>query len=179
MTSSILSMYRTLSGLAGQRTDISACGAIFILFLGLVGFLWTGWQAFTSQAINGENISVQQARAPAPFPDMALEKTLSGLYGSVARPTATDISTRFYIQGTIADDSLLLAAPRAKVRDNLVGVLMSSNPEKNMAIIESAGKQASYGLNDRIAGKFTILKIFQDRVVINENGFYATLVLQE
>lgn len=179
MTSSILSMYRTFSGFARQRTDISAYGAIFILLLGLVGFLWTSWQAFTSSAIKIENVFVQQARAPAPFPDTALEKELIGLYGSVARPATTDVSKRFYIQGAIADDSLLMSAPRTKLKDSLVGVLMSSNSEKNMAIIESAGKQASYGPGDLIAGKFTILKIFQDRVVINENGLYAALILKE
>lgn len=179
MTSSILSMYRALPGFAQQRTDISAYGAILILLLGLVGFLWTSWQVFTSSAIKIENIFVQQAKVPAPFPNATQEKELIGLYGSVVRPTTTDVSKRFYIQEAVADDNLLMSAPRAKLRDSLVGVLMSSSSEKNIAIIESAGKQASYGLGDLIAGKFTILKIFQDRVVINEDGFYAALVLEE
>lgn len=177
MTSSILAMQKTLSDLCRHKADISGYGAIGILFLGLAGFLWMGWQTITFSASNTAQITLPRSTTPSPFPSTSLEKELLGLYGSTTHPSITDSHERFRIQGSIADDALLLAAPRAKLRDSLVGVLISSNPAKNLAIIDSGGKQASYAPSDRIAEKFTILRILPDRVVINENGFYAALML--
>ena len=130
-------------------------------------------------ATNTEQIPLPRPTTPSPFPSISLEKELLGLYGSTTPASVTDSHERFRIQGSAADDALLLAAPRAKLRDSLVGVLISSNPAKNMAIIDSGGKQASYALSDRIDDKFIILRILPDRVVINENGFYAALILAD
>lgn len=177
MTSSILAMQKTLSDLCRQKADIPAYGAIGILLFGLASFLWMGWQPLTFSASNSEQITLPRSNTPSPFPSPSLEKELLGLYGSTTPPSVTDSHERFRIRGAAVDDALLLAAPRAKLRDSLVGVLISSNPAKNMAIIDSAGKQASYAPGDRIAGKFTLLRILPDRVVINENGFYAALML--
>lgn len=177
MTSSILAMRKTLSDLCHQKADVLAYRAIGILLLGLAGFLWIGWQTITFSASNTEQITLSRSNTPAPFPSASLEKELLGLYGSATHPSVTDSRERFRIQDSAADNALLLAAPRAKLRDSLVGVLISSNPAKNMAIIDSDGKQASYALSERIADKFAILRILPDRVVINENGFYAALIL--
>ncbi|MGF6190042.1 type II secretion system protein N [Serratia sp. 2723] len=179
MTSSILSMHKTLSVLCHQKVDISAYGAIGILLLGLGSFLWMGWQTMISPDTNIEQIILPRSNAPSPFPSSSLQEELIGLYGSTTPSSATGSQERFHIHGSGADDTLLLAAPRAKLRDSLVGVLISSNPAKSTAIIESGGKQVSYGISDRIAGKFTVLRILPDRVVINENGFYAALILAD
>lgn len=150
-----------------------------MLLLGLAGFLWMGWKTITFSATNTEQTPLPRPTTPSPFPSISLEKELLGLYGSATPASVTDSHERFRIQGSAADDALLLAAPRAKLRDSLVGVLISSNPAKNMAIIDSGGKQASYALSDRIDDKFIILRILPDRVVINENGFYAALILAD
>lgn len=179
MISSILSMYKALVGGSREKTDISTYGAIGILLLGLTGFLWAGWQAMTSSVIKLEKWVIQRPGAAPLFPSVTEEQALAGLYGSVAPPPVTDTDKRFYIHEPIDDDALLLAAPRAQLAASLVGVLISSKPENTLAIIESAGKQVSYVPGDRIAGKFTILRILPDRVVINQNGFYAALILAE
>lgn len=131
----------------------------------------------TSSSHDTEQVALPRSNTPSLFPSTSLEKELLGLYGSATHPSATHGHERFRIHGSAADDALLLAAPRAKLTDSLVGVLISSNPAKHMAIIDSGGKQASYVLSDRLAEKFTILRILPDRVVINENGFYAALIL--
>ncbi|HGM5491622.1 TPA: type II secretion system protein N [Serratia fonticola] len=177
MTSSIVAMQKTLADLCRQKADIPAYGAIGILLLGLASFLWMGWHILTFSAHDTEQIALPRANTPSPFPSTSLEKELLGLYGSSTPPSVTDSHERFRIRGAAVDDALLLAAPRAKLRDSLVGVLISSDPAKNMAIIDSGGKQASYAPSDRIAEKFTILRILPDRVVINEHGFYAALIL--
>lgn len=177
MASSILTMQKTLSDLCRQKVDFSAYGAIGILLLGLAGFLWMGWKTITFSVTNTEQIIQPRSTTPSPFPSTSLEKELIGLYGSPTPASAIGNHDRFRIQGSAADDALLLDAPRAKLRDRLVGVLISSNPAKNMAIIDSGGKQASYVQSDRIGNKFIILRILPDRVVINENGFYAALIL--
>lgn len=137
------------------------------------------WQTTTISVNHGEKSFLQQPKTHVAYPTMAVEQELAQLYGSTAQQPAKDSRERFRIQSVGDNDSLLLAAPRARLNERLVGILTSSNPDKNIAIVDGGGKQSSYGLSDKIAGKFAILRIFDDRVVINEDGFYATLLLAE
>lgn len=133
-----------------------------------------------SSATEMTSILLPTPATQANQPSVVAEKDLAELYGGEAKPAEMgDTRERFRINGSTANDSLLLAAPLAQRQDRVVGILTSSNPLKNIAIIDSTGKQMSYGVNDRINGMAAIIKIFEDRVVINENGFYAALVLSE
>jgi len=177
MTASILSVCNTLFGVTKGKKYLAIFCVMSFFSFGLIFFL-TSWQMMNSPVVKQEIIITPATKIPASFPDIRSEKDLMGLFGTSRQTSAIDGKERFRIGQSVDDDTLLLAAPRAKIRDSLVGILTSSNMEKNMVIIESAGKQTSYGLGDRIAGKFSVIRVFPDRVVINENGFYAALMLE-
>ena len=56
---------------------------------------------------------------------------------------------------------------------------MASNvAENSMAIIEFKGKQATYGVNEKIKGTRAVVhQIFHDRVILKNAGNYETLML--
>lgn len=176
MSYSLLSVYKNLFTLIKNKKQCSLYIAIFSFTFCLFYFIWLAQKTVTSSTLIMEMPPFQSTKKKTVFPSESDEKDFAELYPVTQSIDAKD---RFRVSDPIDGDDLLLAAPRAKSKGNLVGVLISSKPEKNIAIIESGGKQLSYGLHDRIAGKLTILKIFHDRVVINENGSYAAFILEE
>ncbi|MGE4802337.1 type II secretion system protein N [Yersinia hibernica] len=76
------------------------------------------------------------------------------------------------------DDPLLLQAPRSNLAVNLVGVLSSSLHEKSIAIIEQNKRQNSYVQGEKLPeNQAVVIKIFDDRVIINRQGYYEALLL--
>lgn len=72
----------------------------------------------------------------------------------------------------------IVNAPVTRLRLKLTGVVASSNPKTAAAIIESSGKQATYGIDEKIEGTQAILKqVEADRVVIANRGILETLML--
>ncbi|GGA88665.1 type II secretion system protein GspC [Neiella marina] len=71
-------------------------------------------------------------------------------------------------------------APKTKLQVKLTGVVASSDQKKGSAIIESKGKQATYGVDDRIDGTRAVIKeIYPDRVIISNAGAMETLQLDD
>ncbi|CAI1070670.1 type II secretion system protein N [Serratia quinivorans] len=85
---------------------------------------------------------------------------------------------RFRVHGKLAGDDLLMAAPVAKLTLKVVGLLCDKDNHAGMVIIEVSGRQQSYVSGEAINDTYPIIKIFSDRIVINENGFYAALMLE-
>jgi general secretion pathway protein C len=85
---------------------------------------------------------------------------------------------RFRVYGKLAGDDLLMSAPVAKLKVKVVGLLCDKDNHAGVVIIEGAGRQQSYVSGEAINDTYPIMKIFSDRVVINENGFYAALMLE-
>lgn len=85
---------------------------------------------------------------------------------------------RFRVHGKLAGDDLLMSAPVAKLTVKVVGLLCDKDNHAGVVIIEGAGRQQSYVSGEAINDTYPIMKIFSDRIVINENGFYAALMLE-
>lgn len=69
-------------------------------------------------------------------------------------------------------------APKTKLKLSLTGAVASDDPQRGAAIIESSGKQATYGVGDKIDGTAaTVEEIYQDRVLLNHRGHNETLML--
>jgi general secretion pathway protein C len=84
----------------------------------------------------------------------------------------------FRVNGKLASDTLLMVAPVAKLTLKVVGLLCDKDNHAGMVIIEDSGRQQSYVSGEAINDTYPIMKIFSDRIVINENGFYAALMLE-
>lgn len=175
MNYSLLSVYKKHSIIQNKKQLYLYTAIISFIFC-LIFFILLIQKTITSSTPKIDMSHFKNSQKQVVFPSKLDEKNVSELYPVTQLIDAKD---PFLVRDPIDDDAILRAAPRTKNKDNLVGVLISSKPEKNIAIIESGGKQLSYGLHDRIAGKLPILKIFNDRVVINENGSYAAFILEE
>lgn len=69
-------------------------------------------------------------------------------------------------------------APKTRLNLKLVGVVASTEPEYSSAIIDQKGRQSSYFINSEIDGtSATIIKIYQDRIILKVNGSHQTLML--
>ncbi|HDL6961241.1 TPA: general secretion pathway protein GspC [Yersinia enterocolitica] len=92
---------------------------------------------------------------------------------------ATDASDNPYRVGYLAaDDPLLFHAPRSNLAVRVVGVLSSSIHEKSIAIIEQKKHQSSYSQGEKLPENHAVvIKIFDDRVIINHQGYYESLLL--
>ena len=69
-------------------------------------------------------------------------------------------------------------APETKLNLTLTGAVASNDNSIAAAVIESNGKQATYGINEQITGtRASLAKVFHDRVLIKVNGRHETLML--
>ncbi|HHL2560675.1 TPA: type II secretion system protein N [Yersinia enterocolitica] len=91
----------------------------------------------------------------------------------------TDTADNPYRVGYLAaDDPLLFQAPRSSLTARVVGVLTSSIHEKSIAIIEQNKRQNSYSQGEKLPENHAVvIKIFDDRVIINHQGYYESLLL--
>ncbi|WP_394172016.1 type II secretion system protein GspC [Thalassotalea litorea] len=70
------------------------------------------------------------------------------------------------------------SAPETRLNLTLTGLVASDDPSVAAAIIESQGKQETYGVEDKIEGTRAILKrVRTDRVIIESAGRLETLML--
>ncbi|AGB84042.1 hypothetical protein D781_3848 [Serratia sp. FGI94] len=109
-------------------------------------------------------------------PSNLLQDKLAQIARPRRLPDADDGRERFMVRPGVSDE-LLLLAPRATLSEKVVGILSSTQQTRCIAIIESDGAQKSYQVGEKISGKSTILRILSDRVIINDNGYYASLIL--
>lgn len=179
MNALLLSKNKMASNLLFSKVFRGIYRAESLFIFGLVIFSFLVWQTITSSVMHIEGITASAIQNQAVFPDKKVVQELKKLYEVTTNHSQKREKDRFLVREHLADDTVLRAAPKANSHDNIVGILTSSTPEKNIAIIESAGKQQSYSVQDRVAGTLTILKIFNDRVIVNENGSYAAFILEE
>lgn len=97
-------------------------------------------------------------------------------------PTKTaDTAKNIYRVGNLSlEDPLLLQAPLSHLPFSLVGVLSSSVHENSLVIIEQNKSQRSYIQGDELTEhNAVIVKIFPDRIILNQQGYYKSLLLNE
>lgn len=88
------------------------------------------------------------------------------------------MSYKVNLQGI--NDDVINNAPETRLAGKITGLLLSDNHKYSLVVIERAGKQASYGMGDRIAdSNVVILRILQDKILLDENGYYASMILKD
>lgn len=69
-------------------------------------------------------------------------------------------------------------APKTQLRVKLAGLVASSDPSRSIAIIEHRNKQQTYALEEEIDGtKATVVEIYADRVILDNQGKLESLLL--
>ncbi len=104
----------------------------------------------------------------------------------VTEPKLLDISSlrngalfgEYVESSPVVDTPKLANAPKTRLNLALVGVVSSTDANKNLAVIANKGAQATYGVNEVIEGTRARLKaVFTDRVIIDNTGRDETLML--
>ncbi|WP_231591920.1 type II secretion system protein N [Yersinia massiliensis] len=100
-----------------------------------------------------------------------------GIFPTGAEDTVKNIYRVGYLS---LEDPLFLQAPLSHLPLNLVGVLSSSVHENSLAIIEQNKRQRSYIQGDELTEhNAVIVKILPDRIILNQQGYYKSLLLNE
>ncbi|MEE4409825.1 MULTISPECIES: type II secretion system protein N [unclassified Serratia (in: enterobacteria)] len=101
-----------------------------------------------------------------------------GRYGERQGDRNNGMSYKISSQGL--NDDVINNAPETRLAGRITGLLLSDDHKHSLVIIERAGKQASYGMGDRIAGSnLVILRILQDKILLDENGYYASMIFKD
>lgn len=92
---------------------------------------------------------------------------------------AVDAPKDIYRVGHLSlEDPLFYQAPPSQLAVRLVGILNSSTPENSIAVIEHNKRQHSYTQGEALPEKkAVVVKIFADRVIIDQQGYYKSLLL--
>ncbi|WP_417348164.1 type II secretion system protein GspC [Ferrimonas sp.] len=101
--------------------------------------------------------------------DMSQVQSLN-LFGKAEKTQAT--------KKPVVETNLITDAPKTTLRILLTGLVASSEQERGIAIIESAGSQETYGIGDKIKGTSASLhEVYADRAIIVNRGRYETVML--
>lgn len=78
----------------------------------------------------------------------------------------------------VVQETTIDNAPKTRLNLKLVGVVASTDPQHSSVIIDNKGRQGSYFINSKIDGTSAVInKIYQDRIILEVNGSYQTLML--
>ncbi|EGU35884.1 general secretion pathway protein C [Vibrio ichthyoenteri ATCC 700023] len=70
-------------------------------------------------------------------------------------------------------------APKSRLNVVLVGVVTSSESNKSLAVVAKSGKQATYGVNEVIAGtQAKLIQVQSDRIIVDNSGRNETVMLE-
>ncbi|WP_186370159.1 type II secretion system protein N [Yersinia bercovieri] len=92
---------------------------------------------------------------------------------------ADDRSKNIYRVGYLSlEDPLLFQAPVSHLPVSLVGVLSSNIHKNSIAIIEHNKRQSPYIQGEELPdNNAVVVKIFTDRIIIDQQGYYKSLLL--
>lgn len=148
-----------------------------LLLLGVFSFLWIADEILGHTKPSASNIEPILKVTPnlTMVPKASLLPTLFYPDGHADIPADQE---RFRVTSRKPSNVLLMTAPVARLSMKVVGVLCDKDGQAGMAIIEHSGQQFSYVSGEKINDSYPIMNILPDRIIINENGFYAALMLE-
>nr|WP_301286124.1 type II secretion system protein N [Serratia nevei] len=160
---------------------------LFILLFCLVNLVFMLHQGGRMLAIDNASVAQrpENARGPAgriAFPQEDDIGEINGAHWFGRYQAAKNgEKARGYKVGEWAIGAELLAnAPEAAALGKIAGLLFSDNAKKSLVIVEHGGKQTGYGVGDRLAGSNAVIVwIVKNKILLDENGYYATLTFKE
>lgn len=148
-----------------------------LLILGLITAILVTCEMFYKTENSEINLEALLKKTPNKIVSQMTNPLPALFYPDGQKDADTD-QERFRVTRKIASDTLLMTAPVAKLAVRVVGLLCDKDNHAGMAIIEASGRQQSYLSGSAINDTYPIIKIFPDRIIINENGFYTALMLE-
>lgn len=134
---------------------------------------WRVWFAIVPAWQLAPSGNVQQS-APAvmPMPEKQDFASLP-LFGPVQNAPSSPFSTQLLH----AQDPGIFYAPRSALPLRVTGLVIGAGEQQSMAIIEHNARQASYLQGDLLLdGQARLVRLFPDRVIIDHQGNYESLL---
>lgn len=173
-----------VSGSAGAELLPSFICAVLVTLILLM--MWDGYNDYRYQinnVANNETLGAKKLEVLTRIDNdlLFLGKNVSGMFkpqqqqpALMSKPADSD---RYVIKMNNLTDDFYLSCPMAKVSASVVGLVSGDNNRKDIAIIRYQGKEASYSVSDALAKEVNIVRIFRDRVIVDEHGHCAALLM--
>lgn len=148
-----------------------------VLALSLARLFWLSFapsETAAGRPLDGLTISgVPPSGADMAVVDIAALKALA-LFGSANAPGAAEADKP-------AEQPMVIAAEETKLDLLLMGVVDSNQPEAARAIIAKGNQQDVYAPGDKlpVGNQVSLDRVLADRVILNNNGRYESLLLYE
>ncbi|MCG9683857.1 type II secretion system protein GspC [Vibrio sp. Isolate23] len=82
-------------------------------------------------------------------------------------------------QAPVVKKPVVTEAPKSRLNVILVGVVTSTEPDKNLAVVASRGQQATYGIGEALEGtRATVVQVLYDRIIVDNSGRNETVMLE-
>ncbi len=149
-----------------QKKIVATIVLVAVLYCGYLaaGLLWLVWPQPQASTVMPP---VSQANKGAERANIAAIRSVN-LFGDAAAVEQAESK-----QEVISD------APETRLSINLTGVVAATNDKTaGLAIIESQGRQETYGIDDVIKGtRAKLAKVLPDRAILDVGGRFETLML--
>ncbi len=156
---------------------------MFLFFLmNMLFILHQMWSIFTMEVSPKHIRNKSAVESHVEFPSKAevMEMNNMHLFGRYQEEKDGSNSSGYKVGMHDITPELMAKVPDSALVGKISGLLYSDNAQKSLVIIESAGKQAAYGVGDRLSeNNAIILRILQDKILLNEKGYYTTLKFKE
>lgn len=171
-----------LSRSLGAELLPSFISAVFVTLILLM--MWQSYNDYRYQMNNVDNNVTLAAKKLDVLTRvgndlLSLERNGSGMFKPQQQAlTETPANSDPYVmKHNKLTDEFFLSCPVAKVSARVVGLVSDVNHSKDIAIIRYRGKEASYSVSDALDKEVNIVRIFRDRVIVDEHGYCAALLM--
>ncbi|MGY3685449.1 type II secretion system protein GspC [Vibrio coralliilyticus] len=101
----------------------------------------------------------------------------SGL--NIAELQNSNLFGRYQAQAPVEKKPVVTEAPKSRLNVILVGVVTSTEANKNLAVVASRGQQATYGIGETLEGtRATVVQVLYDRIIVDNSGRNETVMLE-
>ncbi|NRF32436.1 type II secretion system protein GspC [Vibrio coralliilyticus] len=101
----------------------------------------------------------------------------SGL--NIAELQNSNLFGRYQAQAPVEKKPVVTEAPKSRLNVILVGVVTSTEADKNLAVVASRGQQATYGIGETLEGtRATVVQVLYDRIIVDNSGRNETVMLE-
>lgn len=157
----------------------------FLFIVSLIFIFYQMWKVSNVDAIENQRLvgGITSSESIVLFPSESEVQEINDAYffgKYMENENAAIKSKGFSVGAQEISEYVINNAPKTLLIGSITGLLLSGNDKKNLVIIERSGKQNSYSVGERIAGSnVVILRILEDKILLNENGYYALMFFNE
>ncbi len=115
----------------------------------------------------------------SPNSDAAVNHAKPNHQLDVSELQRSNLFGRYEQQVSKPEPKVVQDAPKSRLNVTLVGVVISSEQSKSLAVIANNGEQATYGVGEVLDGtRAKLVAVHSDRVIVDNSGRNETVMLQ-